>query len=113
MKTLWCWRCRREVAMLEPSEHARVLELYHAALRSLKIPKQGVTPDSAAVMRQQLAPVRELYASFTGLPDADAHAILQHALALYGPQCGVCGKPLRTPRAALCAACGAPRERIF
>jgi hypothetical protein len=33
--------------------------------------------------------------------------ILHHRLARFGAACRVCGKPARTPRARLCAACGA------
>jgi predicted amidophosphoribosyltransferase len=32
-------------------------------------------------------------------------------LSLFGPACGGCGKPLRTPRATLCAECGAEVQR--
>lgn len=49
------------------------------------------------------------YELFTGIPESDTRRAAHHRLGLYGPACGNCGKPLRTPVARVCAACGAPR----
>ncbi len=48
------------------------------------------------------------YFEITGFRETNVNAIWHHRLSLHGPPCIVCGKPLRTPRAKLCAACGAP-----
>ncbi|MDB0521792.1 hypothetical protein [Ralstonia solanacearum] len=50
------------------------------------------------------------YESITGFKETNPNALLHHRLSLYGPLCGVCGKPLRTPNAKHCAACGAERD---
>lgn len=47
-----------------------------------------------------------LYRDLTGFPETNHNAIWHHRVSLYGPPCVACGKPLRTPRATLCAACG-------
>ena len=49
----------------------------------------------------------DLYEEMTGLRETNINAIWHHRIALYGPPCTECGKPLRTPRASFCAACGA------
>jgi hypothetical protein len=51
-------------------------------------------------------PVREAYLKMTGMDESNTNTILHHRLSLYGPACEYCGKPLRTPRASFCAACG-------
>jgi hypothetical protein len=49
------------------------------------------------------------YAHITGFKETNANALYHHRLSMYGPACHACGKPLRTPRAKGCAACGATR----
>jgi hypothetical protein len=51
-------------------------------------------------------PVREAYFQMTGMDESNENAIMHHRISLYGPACDYCGKPLRTPRASFCAACG-------
>jgi len=46
------------------------------------------------------------YYELTGFNETNFDAIFHHRVSLYGPPCKACGKPLRTPQANLCAACG-------
>ena len=46
------------------------------------------------------------YYKVTGFLETNIAAIHHHVISQYGPPCGTCGKPLRTPRAKMCAACG-------
>jgi hypothetical protein len=50
------------------------------------------------------------YFEITGFRETNTNALWHHRLSLFGPRCGVCGKPLRTPRARMCVACGTPRS---
>ena len=52
--------------------------------------------------------VLDTYFQLTGWRETNVCAVWHHRVSLYGPPCQDCGKPLRTPRAKLCAACGAP-----
>jgi hypothetical protein len=49
------------------------------------------------------------YFEMTGHRETNVNAIWHHRISQYGPPCHSCGKPLRTPQARLCAACGEPR----
>jgi uncharacterized OB-fold protein len=51
--------------------------------------------------------ILERYREITGFEETNACAAGHHVVSLYGPSCRACGKPLRTPRARFCAACGA------
>lgn len=100
--------------MLDEKEFAAVRELYLSAFPSYrgKRPLFALrfgrmdTPD----MEERFRPMLELYHELTGFEETNANAILHHRLALYGPACAHCGKPLRTPRARFCAACGATAD---
>ncbi len=52
------------------------------------------------------------YQLFTGVEESNPNAVWHHVVSLYGPMCPVCGKPLRTPKARLCAACGTAARRV-
>jgi hypothetical protein len=52
----------------------------------------------------------DLYEEMTGLRETNINAIWHHRLKDYGLPCTECGKPLRTPQARFCAACGATRH---
>ncbi|HEU4556665.1 MAG TPA: hypothetical protein VFS20_02405 [Longimicrobium sp.] len=49
---------------------------------------------------------READEMFTGVEETVPNAVWHHVASLYGPPCRDCAKPLRTPQAKLCAACG-------
>lgn len=50
------------------------------------------------------------YHEFTGFEETNVNALWHHRASLYGSPCSGCGKPLRTPQANFCAACGKIRE---
>jgi hypothetical protein len=49
----------------------------------------------------------DYFERITGYRETNINAVWHHRLALYGPACAGCGKPLRTPQASYCLACGA------
>ena len=99
MKVMWCWRCRMDVPMLDDEEFARLHDLYRAAFG-----KEGVPVDD------RFQEVRNVYHQMTGFYEPNHNAIMHHQISIYGPPCGNRGKPLRTPQAAFCAACGKVSE---
>lgn len=92
--------------MLDEAEFAIVWALYDGAIRTGKATPRALGPTNIADL---FRPVCDAYERLTGFREDHAAAILHHRLSLYGPPCGACGKPLRTPKARHCAACGAPR----
>lgn len=96
MKELFCWRCQCVVPMLDEDEYRRILDL---ALACQNDPELSSLEDP-------FTQVREAYAEMTGVAGMHHNAILHHRIALYGEPCDACGKPLRSPKATFCAACG-------
>ena len=110
MKEMYCWRCKMIVPMLDEKEYAIVSSLYGQGIRGTKefrekyrIPLEGVP------ISELFRPVREAYQQMTGFDEPHENAIMHHRISIYGPPCVTCGKPLRTPRASFCAACGTVR----
>jgi hypothetical protein len=87
-KLLYCWRCKMDIPMLDESEWEYVR------------PREPAD-DQEAFRREAL----ERYFELTGFRETNIAALFHHRLALYGPPCQTCGKPLRTPRARWCAVC--------
>jgi hypothetical protein len=96
MKLLWCWRCRMEIPMLEEDEYNLVMS------------KEGIegTGGGRDRIKERFGPVLREYEQITGFHETNPMAIYHHRLSLCGTPCLVCGKPLRTPKARFCAACG-------
>jgi hypothetical protein len=89
---LHCWRCRMVVPMLNEEEWAKMGPLLSEAHKP--------EAHNAALA---------LYEELTGSRETNINAVSHHRVSLYGPACDQCGKPLRTPRARFCAACGESR----
>lgn len=88
--------------MLDEAEFEEVSSLYRAAFRSEK-PKEPT-------LEALFAPVSQAYERLTGYAGCHPNAVMHHRIAQYGPPCTACGKPLRTPEARYCAACGKVRH---
>src|SRR3954470_14259151 len=84
-RLLWCWRCKAEVRVYEDDRE------WAAATKQLKDVRrmQGLTLNEALAKRPDLI------------------GVSHHHASRFGPPCHTCGKPLRSPRATHCAACGA------
>ena|ERR1700754_4799856 len=93
-QVLYCWRCQMELPMLEKHEAAYVLE---------RGPDLERWPNGDRILTR--------YFELTGFEETNPNAVWHHLAGLYGPPCSSCGKPLRTPRAQMCAACGTPVTR--
>src|SRR5579884_138403 len=96
MRMLWCWRCRMEIPMLDEDEYRQVMSVRGSGTGNLH--------------ERQFGPVLREYERITGFHETNPNAVYHHLLSLYGPPCSNCGKPLRTPRARFCAACGHRRQ---
>lgn len=91
VRVLYCWRCQMEIPMLEKHEAAYVLENGEDGY------------DGDRILRR--------YLELTGFEETNPNAVWHHVASHYGAPCSSCGKPLRTPRARMCAACGAQVPR--
>ncbi len=114
MQIMWCWRCKMDVPMLDEEEFAVVSNLYSQGMRATKgfrkehgLPLSGVPIEE---IEERFRPVREAYKRMTGTDEPNHNAIMHHRISIYGSPCERCGKPLRTPRASFCAACGKVRD---
>lgn len=111
MDVVFCWRCERDVPMFDEVEWRRLgplLERGEAAVKRYR-EVHGVTLEGV--------PMREVYADalaehqrIAGHADVRPQDIGHHRRAAHGPLCGWCGKPLRTPLARRCVACGLVRN---
>jgi hypothetical protein len=107
--------------MLEEAEWQEVMAAHRAAGERLEAAtaSRRVTYESGmsigriskAEHAARFAPMLAAYERLTGFRETNPNAVWHHRVSLYGPPCGECGRPLRTPKARFCAACGAPCRR--
>ena len=97
--------------MLDESEYSIASGLYRDGMRATKEfrEKWGI-PLKDASMEERFRPLLTWYEELTGFHETNNNAIMHHRLALYGPPCQRCRKPLRSPQAKLCGACMFPVE---
>jgi len=65
--------------------------------------------DNLVAEQVQFAEALDLYQRLTSFRETNPNALWHHRMSLCDPICAPCGKPLRTPEASFCAACGARR----
>jgi len=110
MKVLWCWRCRMDIPMLDEHEFEQVRRYSDEGPQGLiRTPEHEGSDSEAAFMTTGMKRLLDEYNRITGFGETNPSAVWHHRIALYGPPCGECGKPLRSPTASFCAACGAAR----
>ena len=113
MKMLYCWRCESEVPMLDEAKFEIIRELFSVCIQSIQDHRKKEKTDLKSVpINYYFLPVRQAYEAMTGWADMHHNAIWHHRISLYGPPCRESGRPLRTPRARYCPACGTLAEGV-
>ncbi|SEF46166.1 hypothetical protein SAMN05421819_0091 [Bryocella elongata] len=111
MQSLWCWRCRRDMPMLDEEEYAEIASLHRVGMNSVKqLRRDRDIPLDAVPITERFSAMLQRYEDITGFRETNPNAVLHHRLSLYGPPCHHCGKPLRTPKAKLCGSCMTPKQ---
>ena len=109
-ENLYCWRCDMVIPMLTEHEWEIMEPALHQAIDDAKQYREANDVDLREAMQKNYGRrALELYRELTGFNETNSNAIWHHRISLYGPACTHCGKPLRTPVASFCAACGTPR----
>lgn len=97
--------------MLDEDEWAELEPLLRSYVENIKQFRLKNGSAMEAAVRQGFdRPALEYYHRVTGSHESNIMTLWHHRAADYGPPCSECGKPLRTPVAKLCAACGTFRE---
>jgi hypothetical protein len=107
---LYCWKCDREVPMFSEEEWAQLEPTLSAAVEEVQARRStaGLSlPEAISQPYGRKALV--LHERLTGELATSVEPLWHHRASLYGPPCASCSKPLRTPRAKMCASCGAAR----
>ena len=99
MKIRYCWRCKMEVPMLEGEEAKIASQLYSEGFKTIEKDRN-----------KKFKKLLDYYNDLTDFGETDPNAIIHHFADMYGPDCEICGKPYRTHKAKLCAACGNKRK---
>ena len=104
---LYCWRCDTVVPMLSEEEWSVMEPILRNAISDIQSYRSDQGIGLGEAMRQGHGQkALALYLDMTGFRETNVNAIWHHRTSDYGPPCVACGKPLRTPQASFCPACG-------
>lgn len=93
--------------MLEEDEWPEIAALLREGMRQVKAYRSERGTSLAEVPTGKIfQPALDAYERLTGYRETNHLAIYHYQVSLYGSPCSDCGKPLRTPKATHCAACG-------
>ncbi len=96
--------------MLDEEEWAVVDQLPHEGVRATKeFRRKHGLPLESLDLDTRFRPALDAYERITGFRETNYRALYHHRISIYGPPCTHCGKPLRTPQASRCVACGTRR----
>ena len=103
--------------MLETAEAALVQKAHLGGMRVVEneAQRRGCVLNPMhlkGAIAQRLQPMLEMYRLLTGFAETNPNAIWHHMADQYGPPCPHCHKPLRTPEARFCAACGFGQDDV-
>lgn len=105
-RVLYSFRMRAEVPLLTEEEYAPIRAALGNRIKAI-MDYRRAHKCSLDEARQYSAPAAmDLYEGITGLRLEHPDQLYAVRLAEYGRPCPVCSRPLRTPRAKLCAECG-------
>ncbi|NUO74784.1 MAG: hypothetical protein HOQ32_02100 [Lysobacter sp.] len=108
---LYCWRCDMVVPMLEDKEWELINPLLRDSISDVQRYRREHGVSLAEAKDQMFGRgALDKYLELTGFSETNVNALWHHHASLYGPPCAACGKPLRTPKASFCAACGKVRD---
>ena len=111
-ETLYCWRCKRNVPMLDEHEWPEVASLLSIMMSRIQEFRRNAGASLAEALSQGFGDeALSRYQQLTGAMESNPDVLWHHRASLFGPPCGSCGKPLRTPRASYCAECGLVRAK--
>lgn len=113
MKVLYCWRCKKDVPMLDEIEWDELYPHLIDHIETIKAYRQkhDATLEEAGVQHFEQGAL-DRYFAITGYRESDVWELWHHRLKEVGSPCTSCGKPLRTPHAKFCAECGAPKSSL-
>lgn len=94
--------------MLDEQEWNQLEPLLQAAIEEIQTYRRNHAASLGVALDQphELSAL-ELYKQLTGERESTVEPMWHHRISIYGAPCCTCGKPLRTPRAGMCAAGGA------
>jgi hypothetical protein len=96
-----------EIPMLDDREWESVGAALTNSVQAIKTYRETHNVPLSQAKTETFWEALALYREITGFAETNPNALWHHRIALYGPPCRSCGKPLRTPVAKRCFECGA------